>query len=74
VNHPVEPIEVNDFFNILTEKITAQVQDEGFEEEGIVIEHSIDMGHRRQVHLVTTPVETHGVLKDSGLLANLRHL
>ena len=67
MNYPVELSKVNDIFNHLTEKITRQLQDEGFEKENIVIERSIDMRYRRQVHLVTTPVAMPGVLKENDL-------
>jgi N-methylhydantoinase A len=67
MNYPVELDKVNDIFKCLTEKMTAQLQDEGFEKEDIVIERSIDMRYRRQVHLVTTPVEMSGELKEKDL-------
>jgi len=67
MSYPVGVDKVNDIFDKIIEKINTQLKDEGFEEDGIVMEHSIDMRYRRQVHLVTTPVEAQGVLTEKDL-------
>jgi N-methylhydantoinase A len=67
MNYPGDAHKINDIFNSLRKRIMNQLKAEGFSEENIVMERSIDMRYRRQVHLVTTPVETHGEFTDGNL-------
>ena len=64
---PVAVGKVNDIFQELIGKTTAQLKSEGFNEEDILIQRAIDMRYRRQVHLVTTPVEAQGTMTESDL-------
>ena len=43
-------------YDELTERVTDQLRQEGFDEHTINIEWSIDMRYRRQVHILTTPM------------------
>jgi N-methylhydantoinase A len=67
MSYPVSVEKVNDIFSALIDKTIAQLKAEGFDEKDIAIERAIDMRYRRQVHLVTTPVETHGIMTESDL-------
>ncbi len=64
---PVAVGKVNDIFQGLMDKTVAQLKSEGFDEKDIVIQRAIDMRYRRQVHLVTAPVEAQGTMTDSDL-------
>ena len=64
---PVEVSKVNDIFQGLMYKTIARLKSEGFDEKDIVIQRAIDMRYRRQVHLVTAPVEAQGTMADSDL-------
>lgn len=64
---PVAVDKVNDIFRGLTNKTVAQLKSEGFNEEDILIQRTIDMRYRRQVHLVTAPVEAQGTMTESDL-------
>jgi N-methylhydantoinase A len=64
---PASVDKVNDIFSGLQEKTIGQLKSEGFNEKDIVIQRAIDMRYRRQVHLVTTPVEVRGALTEDDL-------
>ncbi|MBI4334723.1 MAG: hydantoinase/oxoprolinase family protein [Chloroflexi bacterium] len=64
---PVKPAEINSIFARLTDRVKAQLKSSDFVEDNILVRRSIDMRFRRQVHLVTTPVETAGDLDETEL-------
>jgi len=64
---PVEVDKVNDIFQGLIDKTVAQLKSEGFSEKDITIQRAIDMRYRRQVHLVTAPVEVQGTMTEKDL-------
>lgn len=49
-------------YDDLTESVIDQLRQEGFNEDSINIERSIDMRYRRQVHILTAPVSSNGIL------------
>jgi N-methylhydantoinase A len=59
---PVEPDEVNAIFARLTRRVADRLLAAGFLPEDIVVQRSINMRYRRQVHVLTTPVDGDGVL------------
>jgi len=67
MRYPVEVEKVNKIFQGLIDKTVAQLKSEGFNEKDIVIQRAIDMRYRRQVHLVTAPVEAQGTMTDKDL-------
>ncbi|MGQ0567903.1 MAG: hydantoinase/oxoprolinase family protein, partial [Armatimonadota bacterium] len=62
--HPLRPpvnLEtINGIFDELARRVAAQLRDEGFADRDIRIQRSIEMRYRRQVHMVTVPVEEDG--------------
>jgi N-methylhydantoinase A len=67
IRAPASLIEVNDIFTKLSDRVAEQLRREGFDEKGIIISKSIDMRFRRQIHQITTSVETAGNLIDDDL-------
>lgn len=61
---PVNVDNINDIFTRLTDKVTRQLISEGFNKADIQIQRSIDMRFRRQVHVITTPLDMQGVLRE----------
>lgn len=59
---PVDPQVLNPIFDDLTELVVRKLRSEGFTDGEITISRAIDMRYRRQVHVVTTPVEVAGPL------------
>ena len=57
MRHPADPAAVEALFGGLVDKTVAQLQREGFADEGITILRAIDMRYRRQVHIITVPIE-----------------
>ncbi len=57
---PVDLPAINGIFDELTSGVTRQLRDEGFADRDIRIQRSIEMRYRRQVHMVTVPVEDEG--------------
>jgi N-methylhydantoinase A len=53
---------LNSIFAALDARVRAQLQAEGFSDDQIRVTRSIDMRYRRQVHLLTTPVNGDGPL------------
>ena len=53
---PTPANEINDLFAPLVERAHAQLADEGFSDDRISLEWSVDLRYGRQVHEVTTPV------------------
>lgn len=64
---PVNLEEVRSIFNDLEKQATDILISEGFEQENIVINRSVDMLYGRQVHVVTTPIEETGELSEKDL-------
>lgn len=64
---PVAPEEVNKVFAELEDRVVRQLKSEGFGGEDLLIHRFIDMRYRRQIHVITTPVEAQGALTDSDL-------
>src|SRR5690606_31963869 len=48
----------------LTAKVKKKLKADGFRDADIRITRSIDMRYRRQIHVVTTPLETKGDLRE----------
>jgi N-methylhydantoinase A len=66
---PVNLEESRNIFNDLEKKATDLLISEGFEQENIVINRSVDMLYGRQVHVVTTPIEETGELSEKDMEA-----
>lgn len=64
---PVDLATLNGIFDELRQRVVAQLHDEGFADQDIRITRSIDMRYRRQVHIVTAPVEGDGALDTTGV-------
>lgn len=62
---PVDAVAVRDIFAALEERVSAQLADEGFAGDRVRIRRSIDMRYRRQVHILTVPVD--GVIDEAAL-------
>jgi len=71
ITHPLHlPVElgvVNDVFGELESRVAGQLAEEGFEPSGITLQRSIDMRYRRQVHILTVPVEHDGPMTDDAM-------
>jgi N-methylhydantoinase A len=76
ITHPLHmPVDVgaiNEMFSELEQRVAGQLRDEGFDDSRIVLLRSIDMRYRRQVHILTVPVEHEGPLDDDSLESTLR--
>ena len=57
VRVPAEPAQVNRIFEPLVAKVTAQLAREGFGRDQARTARAIDMRYRRQVHIITVPVD-----------------
>jgi len=64
---PTDPDAVNAAFKGLIEKTKGQLEMEGFEDKDIAIHRAIDMRYRRQIHVVTVPVEAGESVKKGDL-------
>jgi N-methylhydantoinase A len=64
--HPADPRVINEMFNELLERVRGQLAAEGFNPERIDLYRSIDMRYRRQVHILTVPLdlETAGTMRN----------
>ena len=74
---PVDVGAVNDIFSELESRVGGQLAEEGFEGDTVTMQRSIDMRYRRQVHILTVPVEHVGPLDDAAMertLALFEHL
>lgn len=63
----VDVVLINEILTQLAGRVKNQLKSGGFKEEDIIIRQSIDMRFRRQVHLITTPVEPGGELRETDL-------
>lgn len=66
LREPVNPQEINDIFSRLAGKVTRKLRQDGYKGK-VNLQKSIDMRFRRQVHLVTTPVNVKGPLNRAQL-------
>lgn len=64
---PAAPDEVNAIFTPMLERARAQLKDEGFAEDDMRFERSVDMRYGMQVHEVTTPLRVDGALDAAAL-------
>ncbi|MGH2985972.1 MAG: hydantoinase/oxoprolinase family protein [Solirubrobacterales bacterium] len=60
MHDPVDLAKLDAIFNELTENVRGQLVEEGFEADRITLRRSIDMRYRRQVHILTVPVQDGG--------------
>ncbi|MGH7907134.1 MAG: hydantoinase/oxoprolinase family protein, partial [Candidatus Binataceae bacterium] len=60
LRHPAEPRAVQQVFNELLDRVQSQLAAEGFAPGQIEVNCSIDMRYRRQVHILTVPLEEAG--------------
>ena len=63
---PTPPSEINELFAPLVDRAHAQLTDEGFSDDRISLEWSVDFRYGRQVHEVTTPVRAATPLDEDG--------
>ena len=59
--------QINAIYAPMAERARAQLGSEGFAEDAIALERSIDLRYGRQVHEVTTPVEGDGAMDDAAV-------
>ena len=75
ITHPLHlPVElgtVDEIFGELESRVAGQLAEEGFEPGGITLQRSIDMRYRRQVHILTVPVEHAGPMTEEAMEATL---
>jgi N-methylhydantoinase A len=57
MRHPADPAAVATLFEGLVDRTITQLRREGFADEEMEIVRAIDMRYRRQVHIITVPVE-----------------
>jgi N-methylhydantoinase A len=65
MHDPVDLTKLNEIFDELAENVRAQLVEEGFDDERITLQRSIDMRYRRQVHILTVPVEGEGPVDEA---------
>jgi len=64
---PVNPDQINEIYDQLLKKVMKNLEAGGFDKNSITISRSIDMRYRRQVHIITTPVNTTAPLTEETL-------
>ena len=64
---PADPDAVNPILAAIEARIERQLVDDGFPENDIAITRAIEMRYRRQVHVITVPVEVVGPLSAADL-------
>jgi N-methylhydantoinase A len=64
---PVDIPAVDEIFAELEARVAGQLADEGFGAEDIALQRSIDMRYRRQVHILTVPVEHDGPMTEAAM-------
>lgn len=62
---PADPAEVEAIFEDLIGTVTAHLLGEGFGQAEIVLGRSIDMRYRRQVHILTVPIDGESVTAET---------
>jgi N-methylhydantoinase A len=60
MTHPADAAEVAAIYDDLERRMLAQLAEEGFSGDGVHLQRAMDMRYRRQVHILTVPVETGG--------------
>jgi N-methylhydantoinase A len=65
MHDPVDLAKLNEIFDELAENVRGQLVEEGFDDERITLQRSIDMRYRRQVHILTVPVEGEGPVDEA---------
>ncbi len=68
---PVDLATLNRIFDELMGRVRAQLHAEGFADRNLRLQRSIDMRYRRQVHILTVPVEADGALSAEGADATI---
>ena len=64
---PDDPEAINRIYAPMTDRAISQLRAEGFTDDSIRLEWSIDLRYARQVHEVTTPVRTAGPMDQAAL-------
>jgi N-methylhydantoinase A len=64
---PADAAEVAGIYEQLEQRMVAQLAEEGFSGDAVRLQRAVDMRYRRQVHILTVPVDSDGPL-DSGTL------
>jgi N-methylhydantoinase A len=71
LRHPVEAATVAGIFAELRDRVVAQLRSEGFDDGSIRIRRSVDMRYRRQVHILTVPLDSDGNVDDGVIEATI---
>ncbi|HEV7771910.1 MAG TPA: hydantoinase/oxoprolinase family protein [Conexibacter sp.] len=64
---PADPTAVGELYARLEERMRAQLASEGFAGEQVRLQRLVDMRYRRQVHILTVPVDSDGAVDDATL-------
>lgn len=67
MTHPADAAEVAAIYDDLERRMVEQLAEEGFSGEGVHLQRAMDMRYRRQVHILTVPVETGGPVDEATL-------
>jgi N-methylhydantoinase A len=67
MTHPADVGEVAAIYDDLERRMVEQLAEEGFTGDGIRLQRAMDMRYRRQVHILTVPVETGGPVDEATL-------
>jgi N-methylhydantoinase A len=62
---PADVAEVGGIYAHLEERMVAQLAEEGFSGESVHLQRAVDMRYRRQVHILTVPVDTDGPVDEA---------
>jgi N-methylhydantoinase A len=75
ITHPmhgaIDTDAINEIFAELEQRVRGQLEEEGFDDSTIVLKRSIDMRYRRQVHIMTVPVQYDGPVDEERLESTL---
>jgi N-methylhydantoinase A len=72
VRVPGDSDEVNTILDGIEAKIRRQLHDDGFAEDDVVTTRAIEMRYRRQVHVISVPLDTAGALTPADVEAAVR--
>jgi N-methylhydantoinase A len=64
---PVDAGEVAGIYGQLEQRMVDQLAEEGFSGEAVRLQRAVDMRYRRQVHIMTVPVDSDGPIDDDVL-------
>ncbi len=70
---PADAAEVEAIFAELRERMVARLEEDGFSRDQMDFELAIDMRYRRQVHIVSAPVQTDGPIHGDVLEQTIEH-